>query len=203
MNAVYESLSMRGSLFADLLLLLLVGAEVAVAQQLCAGFEHGFALTASGEIKGWGNANAVSPLSGVSYRVASLKQVSCKGTSEGGLSCAVSANGEALCWGVNSPTVDRNPAQAFFWAQISVGALHICGISASGEGHCFGDSNDRKLEVPQINISQHEERWSQMSAGGGHSCGVTTRGRAHCWGANHYGQVRTWELLTIFLFSPH
>ena len=130
-------------------------------------------------------------------------------------SFAVVVGGGGAGWGSNleeepismSPQPFTNQVQAQpagkFWALLSAGFVHTCGVTRSGEGICWGSNGcvsingcDARLAVPG------GKRWSELSASWRSTCGVTTTGEGLCWGRDTYGQVsqipagKTWKRLS-------
>jgi alpha-tubulin suppressor-like RCC1 family protein len=82
---------------------------------------------------------------------------------------------------------------------LTVGELHACGLTASGEGYCWGLNADGQLGNGAITAVNEGEsapvaiggglRFVSLSAGERHTCGVTAGGDGYCWGDNSAGQV--------------
>lgn len=82
------------------------------------------------------------------------------------------------------------------FAQISAGNLHVCGVTTTGKGYCWGANGgnlgdgtgtDRHVPVAILGGLVFKE----VRAGTTHSCGLTTAGKAYCWGRNDLGQLGT------------
>lgn len=123
--------------------------------------------------------------------------------------CAITTAGEPYCWGDNSDgqlgagAVGgslKKPRQVrphtLRLVAISAGSYHNCGITASGDTHCWGDGSAGQLgngsttraaqAVPVTSVGQEV---TAISAGGHFACGATSGGSAYCWGANEVGQL--------------
>jgi hypothetical protein len=123
----------------------------------------------------------------------------------GDFSCALSAANVAYCWGHNEwgqlgvitgDTVSKRPVKVqtdLLFSSLVSGVFHTCGLTASGEAHCWGanwagqlgfmgetSSPRRVTGVPAL---------KQLAAGAHHTCGLTTVGVVYCWGDNAYGQI--------------
>src|SRR5207245_2678380 len=75
--------------------------------------------------------------------------------------CAVTTNGAAYCWGINSE------------GQLGTATNAECGIRCS------------TIPLPV----DGGLTFQSVSAGIYHTCGVTTNGAAYCWGSTSYGQL--------------
>jgi alpha-tubulin suppressor-like RCC1 family protein/tRNA A-37 threonylcarbamoyl transferase component Bud32 len=128
-------------------------------------------------------------------------------------SCALDADGGAVCWGANdqgqlgdgtrddhaSPTV---VAGDLTFSQVSAGASHTCAVSKDGDAYCWG-TNERG----QLGDATTLERdapvrvgaagpFKAIRAGFSHSCALSRAGEILCWGSNAYGQLGTGVGLT-------
>lgn len=123
---------------------------------------------------------------------------------EGG-TCALTAAGDAFCWGgphpgngtVSYPTQPTAVSGGLKFKRIAVGQETTCAITLAGEGYCWG-RNDRG----QVGDGTKVERLVPTRVGGGFTfsrlvsggcfnkpmtCGLTTAGKVHCWGYNNHG----------------
>jgi len=89
------------------------------------------------------------------------------------------------------------------WDQISAGAVHLCGVTTTGEGLCWGDNSRGATNVPA------GKTWAKISPGAVHTCGITISGEGLCWGAEDVnmdtGQAnlppgKTWASISGGLF---
>jgi alpha-tubulin suppressor-like RCC1 family protein len=123
--------------------------------------------------------------------------------------CGVTTTGQAYCWGFNewgqlgdgtrstspSPTPTAVVGGLNF-ASISVGNLHTCGITTTGQAYCWGNgvggrlgdgtTTDRRLTPTAVAGGLN---FASISAGGAHTCGTTPTGQAYCWGTGAYGTL--------------
>jgi alpha-tubulin suppressor-like RCC1 family protein len=129
--------------------------------------------------------------------------------------CALTAAGQAFCWGSNShhQISPSNSSQAGIFAaaaglvfkMISAGANHTCGITPEGDAYCWGRNQAGQIgdgtggvissgyyvesTVPRPTKVSGDLKFTTISAGADHTCGVTVAGRGYCWGGNQNGQV--------------
>ncbi|MFA7478637.1 MAG: hypothetical protein WC184_12240, partial [Acidimicrobiia bacterium] len=105
-------------------------------------------------------------------------------------------------------TIEPEPDPGF-WAQITAGSNHSCGITTGGDAYCWGNNtygqmgngNTPSQTTPVKVVGNHS--FVSITAGVGHSCGVTTGGDAYCWGQNNYGQLGNGNISTyVGVFSP-
>ncbi len=137
-------------------------------QTLGVGSQHTCGLDLAGFAYCWG-ANISGELGAVSDSVCVF------GLVEGGLPCSA-----------DPLRVDGD----FVFQSLSVGSAHACGVTAAGNGYCwgvneFGRLGDGTLEnrsQPTPVAGNHT--FSSISAGGSHTCGVTADDQAYCWGSN-------------------
>jgi alpha-tubulin suppressor-like RCC1 family protein len=133
----------------------------------------------------------------------------------GAHTCAVTAGGDAYCWGRNefgrlgddteidqlTPVRVAAPSGVTFIA-VSAGKGHSCGLASNGAVYCWGrNSNgelgdgttDNQLTPVQVQAPPGVT-FAAVSVGGepggGHSCAVAaTSGAVYCWGYNGNGQL--------------
>lgn len=121
--------------------------------------------------------------------------------------CATKSDGTMWCWGQNhhgqlgnGQNAPRSQAPVAVagkrqWVQVSAGEWHTCGVTAQGEGFCWGNNGFGQLgdggtavrKRPRLVTGGH--RFSQLSATWNRTCGLTTGGAALCWGENSFGQL--------------
>ena len=81
------------------------------------------------------------------------------------------------------------------FASVSAGNLHTCGLTVTGNAHCWGFNDFGQLgdgsttgSLTPVLVSGGI-RFSSISTKGGHTCGVTSVGEAYCWGENFSGEL--------------
>src|SRR2546428_428973 len=116
-------------------------------------------------------------------------------------SCAVTATGDAYCWGLNqsgwlgdgttttrlSPVLVAAPAGVTF-AAVSAARSHTCGVTPAGAAYCSGLNGPGQLGngdatmgtqyTPVLVTVPAGVTVPEVSAGGYHTCGLTPAGRA-------------------------
>lgn len=123
-----------------------------------------------------------------------------------GVTCGLTAGGEAYCWGDNiwgsvgdGTTTDRYApvpvAGNYVFVELSAGGPNVCGLIPDGNGYCWGKNiggslgdgtvTNRSVPTPVTGGLAFQS----ISAGGAHTCGVTTSGAGYCWGWNTDGQL--------------
>lgn len=132
-----------------------------------------------------------------------------KAIAAGGLfACALTDNGEVLCWGDNeSQQLGGGSSASEIHApvllsslhsitQIAAGPVNACALRDDGHVFCWGDNS-----VSQIGNGTQSDAVSapaevtgidsavQISVGAGHACALLSDGTARCWGAGGDGQL--------------
>ena len=127
-------------------------------------------------------------------------------------SCAVTATGDAYCWGLNqsgwlgdgttttrlSPVLVAAPAGVTF-AAVSAARSHTCGVTPAGAAYCWGLNGSGQLGngdatmatqyTPVLVTVPAGVTFAEVSAGDYHTCGLTPARVAYCWGDGTAGQV--------------
>lgn len=145
-----------------------------IAVALGVGSRHACRLTDDGRVLCWGRADA-GQLGTGSTPLRSTPVEAATGSTRfssiavGGLhTCALTADGEAWCWGAN------NAGQAGLPAAITVD----CGEPIHG-WRC----------VPGPHAIETSLRFDALVAGAANTCGITGEGVIYCWGSNVAGQL--------------
>jgi hypothetical protein len=122
----------------------------------------------------------------------------------GQFTCALTATGEAWCWGSNwqgemgtgapisygnLPTRVQQGGVAY--TRISAGLGHACALDATGQAWCWGWDNygetgvgptpTHRILTPNA-VQQGGLAFVRIAAGGNQSCALTSDGHAYCWG---------------------
>lgn len=184
-------------------------------QQIAAGAVHMCGLTAAGKVYCWGyngsgelgNGNRTfSP-----QPVAGIAQLTFARIVPGSeYTCGITTTGQGWCWGYDGlgnlgdgrPASNGNTytlqavqvAGNHTFAQMSIGQYTTCGVTTTGQAHCwgrngnkFGSGNTNDSSSPVAVTGGHA--FSSISVGFNHACGVTTQDAVYCWGANGNGQL--------------
>jgi alpha-tubulin suppressor-like RCC1 family protein len=126
----------------------------------------------------------------------------------GSFTCALSTEGQAYCWGLNSSyqlgdgtneeRLTPVPVSAnlrFVALEATKGGTAACGLEVSGVAWCWGTNSQGQLgngttvnsPVPTRVLT--DRRFTQLAAGNLHVCGIATDGESYCWGYNALGQI--------------
>ena len=96
--------------------------------------------------------------------------------------CALTEDGEAVCWGDNDHGQAEAPPGRY--TAISAASAHTCAVTTGGEIVCWGRD---------IGEQPPPGRFEAVSTSGGHACALTEDGEAVCWGGllniNDYGET--------------
>jgi alpha-tubulin suppressor-like RCC1 family protein len=120
--------------------------------------------------------------------------------------CALTAAGEAYCWGLNThgqlgrstPERALSPvavAGGVRFVAISSGTSHTCAVTAAGAAYCWGLNHLGQLGDGTISSSMEPVAvaggrvFDAISTGTAHTCALTRSGEAYCWGANDHGET--------------
>jgi alpha-tubulin suppressor-like RCC1 family protein len=138
------------------------------------------------------------------------------------MSCAISGAGNTFCWGSDangmlgdggSDTDTKEPILAVQGASfhqnevfksLSLGNGHVCGITASGRGFCWGegsggrlgDGNNSQSSLPVLlntdffqDVSSGTDRPKEIASAEASSCFLSSRGDVFCWGEEGHDEL--------------
>lgn len=119
--------------------------------------------------------------------------------------CALTAEGQAYCWGMGHLTGTAGaPARVSLpravetdhrYVAIAAGFAHSCALTADGEIDCWGENlvgqlgDGTHLDRPQPVRVDSQETFESIVTGGAHTCAVVRGGSVWCWGNNAWGGV--------------
>jgi alpha-tubulin suppressor-like RCC1 family protein len=109
------------------------------------------------------------------------------------------------CWGANdrgqltgAPGLAPGPidmAEAVAFEQLTLGAVHGCARTVTGEVHCWGDNTNGQLAAPSDTTPSSNSLVpvsippaADIAAGRRHSCARAGE-QVYCWGRNDQGQL--------------
>lgn len=184
--------------------------------KIAAGVTHTCALKANGEAWCWGGgyASGRAGYLGTGMLQQSVTPVPVDADSAftaiavgAENSCALTASGQAWCWGENgygelgdssqtarlAPVPVRTTAR---YQRITVGVAHSCALKLTGTAVCWGRNRFGQLgsgDVPYNSTTlvsviparvTGEQNYREISAGESHTCALRTDDRIDCWGLN-------------------
>lgn len=192
--------------------------------QVVAGDFHNCALTFDGDVLCWGD-NSAGQLADATSPHASTPQLidGIDGSSDATAAlvlfagsrhtCALTRDGELLCWGDNAEgqlgvpmslpphvavTVPFFDPDSTMIEAVALGATHSCAIVDTGEVWCWGSNADNQLSAdlvaPADYVVVHDAAATPLeamaiTAGARHTCVLDADGQPLCWGANTEGQL--------------
>ena len=180
---------------------------------LALGIDHTCALLQTGQVRCWGD-NTFGQL-GTGNNTAQIRATTATNVSNltdaiaitGGVfhTCALRANGNVVCWGLNDEgqlgngtTGNSNVPVAVNLTQlvdISAGYGHTCALRADGTLRCWGRNAEGQLGnrsfVPSLGPTtvNNMANVKALSAGWFHTCAVRADATTSCWGDNSSGQI--------------
>lgn len=183
---------------------------------ISAGVTHSCAIAVDGSAWCWGGGyNSGRGFLGDGTLTQSAQPVAVAGglrfktiSAGGGLTCALSTDDRAYCWGKGGLVGDGGNADAlsphevaggYRFVSVSAGVSHACGVAADRAMYCWGDDSsgelgDGTLASGLVNAPKRVSStlsFQSTVGGGGHTCALTVAGMAVCWGDNHVGEVGT------------
>jgi alpha-tubulin suppressor-like RCC1 family protein len=134
------------------------------------------------------------------------------GTGASRLTCALSENGDAYCWGESSvgdgSASRRVPTRVLVsggvtFSEIDVGRDHACAVSTDGALYCWGvntfgqtgDASGDTVRTPR-RVGGIDSVTS-IALGSESTCAASVRGVVWCWGRNSRGELATGDTLAV------
>jgi len=130
--------------------------------------------------------------------------------------CALTSDGTAYCWGLNSSSqlgdggttnqaapiavIGPGGGPALAFASLTGGGDHTCGLTSAGLAYCWGqnaygqlgDGTTTGRTAPTAVTGPGGGAaltFTRLVAGLFHTCGLITGGTAYCWGRNEFGSL--------------
>jgi len=186
---------------------------------LSAGSYNTCGLTSSGQAYCWGHNSRGQIGDGTTVNRLTPTPVQQSGLTfrritAGGIeyACGLTAAGSAYCWGqnpggqlgsnVNVGTTLPNPLPlpvqgGLSFRSIAANYSHVCGVTQSGVGYCWGSNHNGQLgngvatasptPTPQAVLGGLS--FQHIAPGDVHTCALSVPGATYCWGINNYGQL--------------
>ncbi|MFO7894081.1 MAG: Ig-like domain-containing protein [Longimicrobiales bacterium] len=185
-------------------------------QAVAGGGDHSCGVTTGGAVYCWGanwNGQAGQTDTGNNYNTPQLVDDTRTYVDVGAAdehACALTDAGDLYCWGYDNDCVGvlgdggwcsstTEPALVqggLTFAEFRVAHNHVCALTATGEGYCWGDNHRGQLGDGTQNNRNTPVRaglilFSDIDPGGNHTCGLKTDGTGVCWGGNDRGELGT------------
>ena len=184
---------------------------------MAAGRAHTCGLTPEGQAYCWGDndygqlgdSTVTDRLTPTAVRQGATRYVQI--TARGNHTCALTAAGQAFCWGkgaygqlgYGASGVNRNVPVAVAqgsssFGRITAGEEHTCGLTDAGRAWCWGWNGDGQLgdntftsRPAPVAVLQGIPTYLEIAAGGYHTCARAAGGHAWCWGNGQNGRLGT------------
>ncbi len=192
------------------------------AQLVAGGDVHGCAASSAGTVYCWGLdeygqlGSGAWQSSSTARRTAAMPVASALSAGKES-TCALTVSGEAWCWGINtwgqagpatgSICIYGKPcrlaparvADAMIFGRLATGDAHVCALTTTGAGWCWGGNGSGALGTGAADNQPHPQpvavagglTFSEIAAGNEHTCAIATGGDAYCWGWNAAGELGT------------
>jgi alpha-tubulin suppressor-like RCC1 family protein len=137
-----------------------------------------------------------------------LKFVALSGSLGHGLTCGLTAQGVAYCWGfglwgqlgngqLSNSATPVAVAGGLQFESIRVGSdgTGVCATTITTDLYCWGAlgllyANGQRFATSSVpRLVDSALGFISFDLGQDHACGVTASGQAYCWGSNWYGQL--------------
>lgn len=192
-------------------------------KSIAAGRRHTCAVTAAGDAHCWGpndasqlglGSTAACMWACTTPQLVSTTAKFVRVASGDDHTCAITAQNEAFCWGLNSKgqtgigssglsspmpvtqvSTPTTVTGGMRFSQVVSGGYHTCGLSVAGSMHCWGSNASGELgdgsgtDQSGPTAVAGGNAFTSIAAGSDTSCGISVGGRLFCWGRNRYGQV--------------
>ena len=141
-------------------------------------------------------------------RVAGLPAGVTRIASMGNITCAITSQGGVLCWGLNnygelgngshSSSLQPIPVSGLSSGVIALagGGYFICAITEQGQVYCWGANDNGQLgdgtdsdRAAPVMVSGLPAAVTALATGSVHTCALTASGEVWCWGNNRSGQL--------------
>ena len=104
-----------------------------------------------------------------------------------GRTCALTAAGEAWCWGEGMGPAPRRVATTVTLNSLTLhparfpAAVESCGLTPAGKAYCFTATATTPIAADMT--------FKSFAAGSAHACGIDLSGDAYCWGSNRQANL--------------
>lgn len=125
----------------------------------------------------------------------------------GNISCGLTKDGQAFCWGGNffgqlgdgsftNSNVPVSVGGGYTFTQLTATGDNACGITKGGDTLCWGFNISGELGNGVMGVSSNLPvlvtggfLFTQVSTGGFHTCAIAKSNGAYCWGDNSFGEI--------------